>query len=787
MKISERAKMLIEALDQIGRFDNLDPATIATEDQALLKLAEGLLNRPPFQPRPQQERSLQSRLAQLALQANPQQAARQRQRYHSGAAMRVVGAVALLAVFSLFVVFLFQNIAPQPETDISQPLVLANTTPSPIVTMVEQIVPKNLAVVPDACEFRVEDTSIDTSVYNYPLPQSLVGGGSVKSGDFQFELWLACDPRYTSDISNGADDFSELNGLGLFAGWSYDGKKEDGTMWDFSGFEPFVQQSSGSSPVAASLSSFVERGIQFARDIIPDFSKQETNLRYIYFTQLPSGGRNGAALTFTLQREAEGYRPVDITVSALSAEELQNIENQDLNNLPFATRSPIDEFPQIAVVRQKLTDWESSLLSPAGWLYIKNLVKDSGGNMLYGGIHEYIDEGWYQLDSERRAVRSINQTRTLDGRILQQSTYNNDVGFNLTMGTSYQYSPTPMSLINSLISRLTSQARTGQDWQPQEATWQGKTVWVFSGKDTFDEPLTLDAQPDVIAVEGRSYVDPLSGALLGDETYVFTVDGQQRLSRSSINQTTERIEQPPAEMMALLQNPPPLSYAPPQAQGEPPPADFDLGTAKLTLNSYPGDDFNMPTFWVGDIYADDYLLGRLDFGAVPGGRCQRSSDGNTIAYLYEVHSNERLYSSQVAWVSLNDLSTVHKPAEQIEATGSSPSWSPSGSQFVFSGCHVDGTPCGIYRVDISDQSFRLLSTAATSAWPIIWNPDGSQLAVVDTRDDQHRFYVIDTTSGASVYEGFFNADNWQIPAESPAASWGVRIPHNSGEESGCFK
>ncbi|OJX48195.1 MAG: hypothetical protein BGO78_13055 [Chloroflexi bacterium 44-23] len=787
MNLSERARKLNEAINQIGHIDGINQAGGLDEDQALLDLAENLLSQPPFQPGSQQERRLQARLARLALQASPQQAARHRRRYHFSTAMRVLGTVSLLVVFSMLVIFFFQHLLPQAATDTPQPLVLANMTPSAIAPIPEEIIPKNLAVVPDACTVNAPGTFLGEGLINTNIPKTFAGGGMVESGDFKFDLWLACDARYTSDLYPGSDDFSELNGLGLVVGYHYNGPKADGTLWDYAGFEPFVRQKSGASPVGSSMETYVEHGIQFSGEIVPDFSRQDTALRFVYFGQLPGGERYGATLSFVLQREADGYRPIDIQVRALSASELVNIENQDPSQLPFVTRSPIDQYPKIAAVREKLVAWQNSLIGQPGWVYVKTGVQSPHqGNTLYGGADAYTDESWYLLDEQSRAVASINQTTALDGSVLSQNVYQNGVGRDLTIGNTYENEPFALDFIGSLLIWLTSRARTGADFQLEEITWQGQNAWVFTNKDTFASPAKLDDQQEVIAVEGRDYVDPLTGAYLGHETYIFTAGGQEILSRRNINQVTERIEEPPAAIMALFSQEP-KPYSPPAAVGNPPPLGFDPATAALRLRYNPGDDFKLPTYWVGDVYAGDYLLGRINFGWVPGGRCQRSSDGSRIAFLYDTQSNGENYSSEARWADLSDLETIFQPASQVDVHSITLFWSPVAPLFVFTGCLQDGSQCGLYLVDTTTNDVRFLSSAALSVWPIIWKPDGSQLALVDTTDREHRFYVISVDSGETIYEGIFDADKWQIPANSPAASWGVRIPRGSEEEGGCFK
>jgi hypothetical protein len=229
------------------------------------------------------------------------------------------------------------------------------------------------------------------------------------------------------------------------------------------------------------------------------------------------------------------------------------------------------------------------------------------------------------------------------------------------------------------------------------------------------------------------------------------------------------------------------TYSPPVAQGTPPPEGFDPSSQPLKLLSFPGDDFELPSFWVGDIYAGEYLLGRVNFGGVPGGRCQRSQDGSLIAYINETQSNDKPYSSRVAWINLTDLKTVYQPSEDLSVRSMSASWSPIKPEFVLTACLQNNTQCGIYLVDTVKNTTRLISTTVVSIWPIIWKPDGNQIAIIDTSDDQHRLFIIDVANGTTIYQGYFDAENWQVPINSPMADWGVTFPRNSDEETGCFK
>jgi hypothetical protein len=792
---NERAVNLSDKIDQLLNGTQNTKAEDLPDDEQLLSLAGQLLSDPPFQPNPSLDQQIHHRLEMVAARANPHQA-KTLHRHH-----QITLVLRTIVVFIFFVIFTFglfklygaflstnNKITPQPAialsaTELALQVTVTQALPQMTAT---PIIPQALAVIREACNLNAADTFIGDH-NNYPdLPKAFIGGGHVESGEFKFDLWLSCDDQYNNHQPSGADTFSEINGLGMVASWTYTGKAQDGTITDYTGFEPFIRQTSSSSPIGNTLQSILNNGIQFDNTIIPDFSQQDTHLRYVFFTELPDGARYGATMSFTLQREVEGYRPVDIQVNGLSTEELVNIENQDKNDLPFATRNPIENFPILNNIKTKLESWQNSLTNPPGWLYMKTTIEDYSGNTLYGGINNYINESWYDLDENGRSLRTITQISTIDGRVLQQSVYANGLGRNLTFNTSYNNSPTKLNLIQDLIETLTNQARSSEDLEPPILDWQGRAAWMFVSSDTFDEPVNMGNNRSVNAVEGREYVDMQTGERLGEETFIYTAEGGEELQWRSINTIYERIDSPPQQVLALLDQEN-GTYSPPVAQGIQPPEGFDPSSQPLKLLSYPGDDFELPSFWVGDIYAGEYLLGRVNFGGVPGGRCQRSQDGSLIAYINETQSNDEPYSSRVAWINLMDMTTIYQPSEDLSVRSMSASWAPIKPEFVLTACLQNNTQCGIYLVDTVTNTTRLLSTTAVSIWPIIWKPDGNQIAMIDTSDDQHRLFIIDVANGTTIYQGYFDAENWQVPINSPMADWGVTFPRNSDEETGCFK
>ncbi len=184
----------------------------------------------------------------------------------------------------------------------------------------------------------------------------------------------------------------------------------------------------------------------------------------------------------------------------------------------------------------------------------------------------------------------------------------------------------------------------------------------------------------------------------------------------------------------------------------------------------------MPTFWYGDLSAGGYLLGRVNFGGVPGGAWNTCTDqGDKLAFLYHVYYGDTNVESRLRWFNLRDVSQVYEPVpdKQVHST---PAWSPNGETLAFFACEEDQKNCGLYLLTAETNTTRLLTSAGHSMWPLLWKPDNSQIAFVDTQTPVHTLYVLDATSGEILEESLFDADLWQPPAESLLNDWGVNFP-----------
>jgi hypothetical protein len=250
-------------------------------------------------------------------------------------------------------------------------------------------------------------------------------------------------------------------------------------------------------------------------------------------------------------------------------------------------------------------------------------------------------------------------------------------------------------------------------------------------------------------------------------------------------EAAERVDALPAEALALLGKDF-SGYIPPEPYGTPAPQGFDPSKSKLNLHTVAGDRFDTPSFWYGDITADAYLLGRVNFGSTPGGSCDRSADGSRLAFDFmKSDPGGSVLSHSLHWLDLRSIQNVHTAAPEIINVGTL-AWSHKEEKLAFFGCQENQTNCGLYRLDPDSGQVDRLVPDVYTAWPVIWKPDGSQIAFIDMSKHDNRVIVVDFSTGQMVYQGPFNANGWQVPAGSPTNQWGVSFPRGL-EGSACFE
>jgi hypothetical protein len=613
----------------------------------------------------------------------------------------------------------------------------------------------------------------------YALSGGLLGGGELVDGAFTFRLWLVYDPIFQRSQGSG-DNYSEIDGMGLLVQWDYDGVEQEGAAIDFSGVEPYVSESSQVEPVSNSMSSANFAGLHLPSGVIPDWRAADAHLRYVLKTQLPDGSLAGAALVFTLQRETEGFRPVDIRLEPLNAVELSGPTSSEVSEPPFPVLSVGQVYPDLSEIEGLLTRRQKKIAGGAGWIHQVIRNYSAGGAAFEPQTHDYRTESWLQLDYLGNVIASITREISDDGRILQQTVMQEGFVYNDITGESVPVQPYALKTDWGLLDSLVQTARSGKQVIREEETINGQPAWVFVFEEYCDPAVDFGDGALVVKLDTRSAVNAESGAFLYTELVKTFEDGSQTLVWRQTVETEERVDLPPDEMLALFHQEQ-AGYTPAAPTGTQAAAGGDFAGSILRLVSIPGDDFNQPSFWYGDIYAGETYLGRVDFGSTPGGWCARSADGEVLAFKRETIQNSRTTSTTLNWFRSSDVTQVYVAAATLEPR-SMLSWSPGGELLAFSACQVDESGCGLYILDGMTNTVRMLAEVEMSLWEPLWKPDGTQVAVIS----EETMYVVEVASGAVVYSGPFDTETWSPAADSPVADWGVKFAR-AWEGGNCFE
>lgn len=644
----------------------------------------------------------------------------------------------------------------------------------PIITSTSAF---NQVVVPGMCNkpsSLLADPLFNIALDLIPKASGIIGGGTLKSGNFTFLMGLACDPGF-SPLKPYGSERSVINGLGVAFMIQYDGEPTGNGVEHFSGIWPFVMHGGGGGSLRKGDSFSEYEGLLLPENFRPDFTQSDVHMRYLARVRLPDGIIEGAALAFTLQRAPEGYRPVDVSLEPLAADEQQTagMNVDPTSPLPFPTL-PVPA-NQATSDTQALLDlmefWQKPLLDSPGWIHLRTRTEMPNGNDLYAGLKEYTNDDWFQIDTQAKVVATIHIDRRMDGTVLQQVVSQNGKTTNLTFGNTGEFKPYPLDLAYAVKDTL----KAGNKVKQSNITVNGKPAILLMLNGMFTR---------------RDAIDAASGAWLYTET-VKLQTGDDALTGGSLDTRTtleiaERVATPPTDVMALLGTAF-TGYTPAAPYGTPAPQGFDPSRSTLTLHSVPGDRFDAPSFWYGDISAEGYLLGRVDLGGTPGGYfCDRSVDGSKLAFNYSLSDQSgSVLSNSLRWFDLRSLDVIHKPAPELVNLGAL-SWSTKKEKLAVFGCKANQKDCGLYLLDPASDQIQLVIPGVYADWLPIWSPDGSQIAFVDTIKEGHTLYVVEILTGQVAYRGKFNADAWQAPADSPTNAWGVTFPRGING-SRCFE
>ena len=200
-----------------------------------------------------------------------------------------------------------------------------------------------------------------------------------------------------------------------------------------------------------------------------------------------------------------------------------------------------------------------------------------------------------------------------------------------------------------------------------------------------------------------------------------------------------------------IPRPPVISPAPERLPlpETPAPAGYDFSTSELVFqwNQPAGQQDNTPV----KVFADGYYLGDLQFQNPSDVICDRSYDGEWIAFIQDAGG---LFSTGlgVYWFQVSASPRLTHAMPDIRPQRSV-AISPDGREIAVSGCSIHGwrgNRCGVYLADSLTQAYpRILPS--DNVYRLAWDREGAHLAILGFVEGSQKLEWI-----------VMDADTWQI-------------------------
>jgi DNA-directed RNA polymerase specialized sigma24 family protein len=219
---------------------------------------------------------------------------------------------------------------------------------------------------------------------------------------------------------------------------------------------------------------------------------------------------------------------------------------------------------------------------------------------------------------------------------------------------------------------------------------------------------------------------------------------------------------------------PPLSY---------PPAPEDLDVSKSWLIfQYPASYEYHSSRSLVELFSDNYFLGVVRFGNPWTMICDRSPDGDKIAFVGM--PDGPVQGTILNWFSLSDprleVKDVLGDINIKEIV-----FSPNSNQLAVFGKY--GSSGGVYIIETSSHLVRRLRQLANAS-SLVWSPDNEYLAMIarqSEEDDYELFLVLRVSDGEIVYSSMWGQDISSLLPDAPVFSWGVEFPSQPQGLDGC--
>ena len=429
---------------------------------------------------------------------------------------------------------------------------------------------------------------------------------------------------------------------------------------------------------------------------------------------------------------------------------------------PYPTHEATTGDP-LTVLQTITAKYASDILSGSGWLHLKSRnYTGEESDPLPNGVsipNPSIFDTWFQLDEQRQIIRAVFLFTDEDGHINQVSIQRDGQSINLTLGEQSPADPFNPNFDLDFAEKAANLVANGQTLRMSDLYFDGQYIGVMFNIQTEN------------GFEWEALFDPDTGQLQNLILYQL-ISGGKTIQLSTSILVEEWVDIPPADILAYLDQQP-APYAPLPPLGTPAPAGFDASQSDLTFKMIFGDDFNNPSFYYMDVYAEGYLLGRFDSGGVPGGYCDRSWNGVLLAFTYVKDGD-----STLRWFSLKDVAMFRDlPGYDLHSPAT---FAPNDFRLTFVGCKEED--CGIFVKDLETNSAVLKLSDGDAYGRPAWSPDGQYIIIWYGEPINERgitnIKVVHAETGEVLYMGDPTQDGsplqaWHIsPMYRPMASTG---------------
>jgi hypothetical protein len=183
-----------------------------------------------------------------------------------------------------------------------------------------------------------------------------------------------------------------------------------------------------------------------------------------------------------------------------------------------------------------------------------------------------------------------------------------------------------------------------------------------------------------------------------------------------------------------------------------------------------------------ELIADGFNLGSTQFGLPWTLRCDRSPDGQRLAFNTG-SDGATPADDAVRWLNLSKPQSIYEPLPNLD--GVSFAFSPDNRQLAVAGQGNGYSDSGVYLVDIGTGESRLLQ-AVDQAHSLAWSPDGEFLAFIGIPAGQEAASILalHVRTSQLAYQGPPGVID-QAPADSPITAWGIHFPVEMGGMDEC--